>query len=583
MKNMKFRKCILPCVLSTTLLAGIVMPVRAKVYDTFKPIKDLQFTSEVATEDNQSSENEVELKTDIKYADNKSSATMTITAPEGYELSLTDNYKNIYKEFLDDKTVTFSGENTKKLTVTTTIRNIYNLELRVKNDNYEELQYIGFKALDIRNENTPPTRVERLQDEENVADAPTVTSETRSTVTGNQDSQSMTVTYTSPGAYSWSIPSEIDLNSQQTLTVSANKNIEEANASLKIKVSSANDFKLVSDTGKSGKYSITKNGNEVINNSTVLETSSAGTASSNLKFNADSKNFITAGEYNDSLTFTAQTGYTVGAVLNVEGYNLIVMSQIDSDKYLVISGKSIGNIQFQPNVDANGNYKVGADEEPNQNRPDTKNSNTYEGSYIDNYLENVWYNKLSKKLKDAICSTKIQQISVRFTRTNSNWSYLNAYTNPISPDGVDGWFYNQGTMNNPNWVRVSGALTLSDDESGRYLYEGIERYNTGYSNEKYNELIRHIYLPSIDEISNLVNLNSANKIYEFLNGTNNFTSFVWLRDSYYTTPSNSTYLNYSYRSLSHYRVTDVTNGVRPAFVIDLSKVDATVVDTVHYR
>lgn len=52
MKNMKFKKCILPCVLSTTLLAGVVMPVRAKVYDTFKPIKDLQFTSEVDAADN---------------------------------------------------------------------------------------------------------------------------------------------------------------------------------------------------------------------------------------------------------------------------------------------------------------------------------------------------------------------------------------------------------------------------------------------------------------------------------------------------------------------------------------------------
>lgn len=45
------------------------------------------------------------------------------------------------------------------------------------------------------------------------------------------------------------IPSEINLNKQDTLTVSATKINEEANASLKISVSSENGFNMKSSTG----------------------------------------------------------------------------------------------------------------------------------------------------------------------------------------------------------------------------------------------------------------------------------------------------------------------------------------------
>ena len=177
---------------------------------------------------------------------------------------------------------------------------------------------------------------ESLQEELNIANA---NSRTTSSVQTSHDSQSMTVKYTSPGSYTWSIPSEVDLNNQQSMTVSATKVNEEANASLKIRVCSENGFKMKSSTGRSGAYKITQDGKEVENNSLVLETTSTGTSSTDLKFFAYPGNFMTAGTYNDTLTFKAQNGYVTGTVLEIEGMKFIVMEQTNDDTYMLIDGK----------------------------------------------------------------------------------------------------------------------------------------------------------------------------------------------------------------------------------------------------
>lgn len=105
----------------------------------------------------------------------------------------------------------------------------------------------------------------------------------------------------------------------------------------------------------------------------------------------------------------------------------------------------------------------------------------------------------------------------------------------------------------------------------------------GYNGQSYNTIKRHVYLPSINEIAELVNLNSANKVYDFLKGTNNQLEFMWLRDSAHYTPMNSAYLHYKIRSFNTYIVTDTTMGVRPAFVVDLSKIDYSVTEKVNYK
>lgn len=574
-KKKAIKKCVLPCILSATLLSTVVTPINARVNETFNPVRNLRFTSEV-TIGQTASKDKTKLNTDIKYSDDKSSATMTITSPDGYNLSLTDACKESYKSFLDDGTVVLQDENTSKFSVVTNYKNIYRLEINVKNtDNtLVETQNIDFQVLDITS-----VQNESLQEELNIANA---NSRTTSSVQTSHDSQSMTVKYTSPGSYTWSIPSEVDLNNQQSMTVSATKVNEEANASLKIRVCSENGFKMKSSTGRSGAYKITQDGKEVENNSLVLETTSTGTSSTDLKFFAYPGNFMTAGTYNDTLTFKAQNGYVTGTVLEIEGMKFIVMEQTNDDTYMLIDGKSIGNIQYQPNQNANGDYEIGAYDTPNDKRFDGQYSNTYEGSYIDNYLENTWYKQLPDKLQQAILETEIKQKSINCDKTNSRWMSLSPTTSPPSPDGIIDWYYNSGTKENPNLIRWN-KVVLPDNETGVWQYDGLQTFDLGYNGQSYNTIKRHVYLPSINEIAELVNLNSANKVYDFLKGTNNQLEFMWLRDSAHYTPMNSAYLHYKIRSFNTYIVTDTTMGVRPAFVVDLSKIDYSVTGKVNYK
>lgn len=574
-KKKAIKKCVLPCILSATLLSTVVTPINARVNETFNPVRNLRFTSEVTTGQT-ASKDKTKLNTDIKYSDDKSSATMTITSPDGYNLSLTDACKESYKSFLDDGTVVLQDENTSKFSVVTNYKNIYRLEINVKNtDNtLVETQNIDFQVLDITS-----VQNESLQEELNIANA---NSRTTSSVQTSHDSQSMTVKYTSPGSYTWSIPSEVDLNNQQSMTVSATKVNEEANASLKIRVCSENGFKMKSSTGRSGAYKITQDGKEVENNSLVLETTSTGTSSTDLKFFAYPGNFMTAGTYNDTLTFKAQNGYVTGTVLEIEGMKFIVMEQTNDDTYMLIDGKSIGNIQYQPNQNANGDYEIGAYDTPNDKRFDGQYSNTYEGSYIVNYLENTWYKQLPDKLQQAILETEIKQKSINCDKTNSRWMSLSPTTSPPSPDGIIDWYYNSGTKENPNLIRWN-KVVLPDNETGVWQYDGLQTFDLGYNGQSYNTIKRHVYLPSINEIAELVNLNSANKVYDFLKGTNNQLEFMWLRDSAHYTPMNSAYLHYKIRSFNTYIVTDTTMGVRPAFVVDLSKIDYSVTGKVNYK
>lgn len=574
-KKKAIKKCVLPCILSATLLSTVVTPINARVNETFNPVRNLRFTSEVTTGQT-ASKDKTKLNTDIKYSDDKSSATMTITSPDGYNLSLTDACKESYKSFLDDGTVVLQDENTSKFSVVTNYKNIYRLEINVKNtDNtLVETQNIDFQVLDITS-----VQNESLQEELNIANA---NSRTTSSVQTSHDSQSMTVKYTSPGSYTWSIPSEVDLNNQQSMTVSATKVNEEANASLKIRVCSENGFKMKSSTGRSGAYKITQDGKEVENNSLVLETTSTGTSSTDLKFFAYPGNFMTAGTYNDTLTFKAQNGYVTGTVLEIEGMKFIVIEQTNDDTYMLIDGKSIGNIQYQPNQNANGDYEIGAYDTPNDKRFDGQYSNTYEGSYIDNYLENTWYKQLPDKLQQAILETEIKQKSINCDKTNSRWMSLSPTTSPPSPDGIIDWYYNSGTKENPNLIRWN-KVVLPDNETGVWQYDGLQTFDLGYNGQSYNTIKRHVYLPSINEIAELVNLNSANKVYDFLKGTNNQLEFMWLRDSAHYTPMNSAYLHYKIRSFNTYIVTNTTMGVRPAFVVDLSKIDYSVTGKVNYK
>lgn len=156
-------------------------------------------------------------------------------------------------------------------------------------------------------------------------------------------------------------------------------------------------------------------------------------------------------------------------------------------------------------------------------RQDGQNNNTYEGSEIDDYLENKWYNSLSSTMKEAIQPTNIKQASYK-------------------------------TFNDPD-----------------------TKQETGYNSQIYNTISRHAFLPSVSEIEKVVDLKSPDKVKAFLNGT-----AIWTRDSDESTAYFAEYLRSNRGDLTcnyvYYKY-----GVRPAFIIDLSKINATVVDTIHYK
>ena len=545
------------------------------------PITDLRFASELthkktkAKTQNETKLDETsgELKSETTYSTDNTSATLHMEYTDsGKTLELTEDSSEFYKDVFDKKLLVQKDSSKNVLEFTANSNGVYCFDVNVKDDKGTviDTQQVRFKILDI-----VEAENEEVQQDENAVAPASV--QTNSTVQASHDSKSLGVSYTSNGSYTWTIPSEIDLNKQDTLTVSATKINEEANASLKISVKSKNGFNMKSSSGRMGAYKITKDGNQIVNNSIVLETTSSGTTTADLKFTANPANFMTSGTYNDTLTFKAQNGYATGTVLEIEGMKFIVMSQTDDDTYMLIDGESLGNIQYQPNVDSDGNYKVGTYETPDEKRSDGQYSNTYEGSYIDNYLENTWYKQLPEKLQKAIQATDIKQAAYNNTSSNPKWRWFN----PNGGENND-WYYNEGTTENPKWVRYDKA-NYPEDAQGAYPLNCWKYSEKGYNNTTYNTISRHVFLPSVEEVSNLVDLNNANKVYNFLKGTNNSLYHMWFRDSNSSSPRYAMHLSYNVRSMNSSYVTIPWIGVRPAFTVDLSTVSASVVDSVNYK
>ena len=579
-KPNKLRQATMMISSACMILASFgVTNIQAK--DSVSPITDLRFASELTHKKTKTkTQNETkldetsgELKSETTYSTDNTSATLHMEYTDtGKTLELTEDSNEFYKDVFDKKLLVQNDSSKNVLDFTANSNGVYCFDVNIKDDKGTviDTQQVRFKILDIAEAEN-----EEVQEDENAVAPASV--QTNSTVQASHDSKSLGVSYTSNGSYTWTIPSEINLNKQDTLTVSATKINEEANASLKISVKSENGFNMKSSSGRMGAYKITKDGNQIVNNSIVLETTSTGTTTADLKFTANPANFMTSGTYNDTLTFKAQNGYATGTVLEIEGMKFIVMSQTDDDTYMLIDGESLGNMQYQPNVDSDGNYKVGTYETPNEKRPDGQYSNTYEGSYIDNYLENTWYKQLPEKLQKAIQATDIKQASYRDFASNPKWRYFD-------PNGgsSNDWYYNEGTTENPKWVRYDKA-NYPEDAQGAYPLNCWKQSEKGYNNTTYNTISRHVFLPSIEEVSNLVDLNNANKVYNFLKGTNNSLYHMWFRDSYTSSPRSALILNYDIRSLNGSYVTNPWLGVRPAFTVDLSTVSVSVVDSVNYK
>ena len=216
-----------------------------------------------------------------------------------------------------------------------------------------------------------------------------------------------------------------------------------------------------------------------------------------------------------NFTLTAQwlKVYPMGTVLNIDGIEYMTVERKESGRYLVMTTRNIENRSFQ-----------------STNREDMECQNVYEGSEIDVYLENEWYNNLSSAMKVSIQSNNIKQVSYIQTFDNSN---------------------------------------IKDE--------------TGYTGEPYNTISRHVFLPSVEEIGCITDLKNPDKVKAFLNEDN-----IWTRDSskgyqYGHFYSNYGSMFYGNSGSLNYNYVYEKSGIRPAFVIDLSKMDYTVTGTVNYK
>lgn len=232
---------------------------------------------------------------------------------------------------------------------------------------------------------------------------------------------------------------------------------------------------------------------------------------------------------------TVPEGVKAGDTLDIEGTKYIVLKQKENNQALVITANTIGNRAFQ-----------------SKPRDDGIDIRTYEGSEIDNYLENDWYNNLSPTMKNAIQIRDINQIGY--------YKLMDA--------GKD----------NPSLSQVSVPDPTSlDPDQGTDTPEPIHKENKIYS-----KISRHVYLPSIADINYVVNLNSLPSIRRFVNGAS-----FWTRDHSRPTPiSNNAYAfnaDSNRAGMLENTQTETLTGVRPAFVIDLSKVDYTVVEHIYYE
>lgn len=353
---------------------------------------------------------------------------------------------------------------------------------------------------------------------------------TTSVFAAESGDKSTTLNYQVSSSYDWIIHSSIDFGAdagvKHTVDRTGNqvkvlKNVipEGKYLNISVKGSGANDAFTVDNGGSEVlNYDVSDDNGAVGVNGNVLSVpAGTNTATQNMgfKLNTTKKSAEVAGQYNGRVIYNASVGdknggttsgpvesYLAGDTLDIEGTKYVVLEERENNQALVMTADSIGERMFQ--------YAK---------RADGQTRNTYEGSEIDNYLENEWYNSLSSTMKAAVQPTNIKQVSYK------------GYSDPDS------------------------------------------KQDTGYNGQIYNTISRHAFLPSVSEIGKVVDLKNPEKTQELLNRIS-----TWTRDSWSEYSSEAEYVSgkYGYNGLGS---SDALNyhDVCPAFVVDLSQVNYSVV------
>lgn len=354
---------------------------------------------------------------------------------------------------------------------------------------------------------------------------------TTSAFAAEPDSKTATLNYEVSSSYDWIIHSAIDFGAD----AGVGKTVDRTGNQVKVLKNVIPEGKYlnisVKGSGANDAFTVDKGGSEVLNydvsddngavgvNGNVLSVpAGTNTATQNMDFKLNTKKGSAeiSGEYNGRVIYNASVGdknggttsgtvesYSAGDTLDVEGTKYVVLEKKENNQALVMTADSIGSKEFQLNY----NEETGR-------RQDGQNANTYEGSEIDNYLENDWYSSLSSTMKTAIQATNIKQAS---------------YT------------------------------------------DKHKEQETGYNEQVYNSISRHIFLPSVSEIGKVVDLKNPDEVKAFLNRKS-----IWTRDSC------QSFANYAESLLALEGCFSYNNVysiycMRPAFVIDLSQVNYSVV------
>lgn len=202
--------------------------------------------------------------------------------------------------------------------------------------------------------------------------------------------------------------------------------------------------------------------------------------------------------------------------IEIDGKEYRVLEKISDTKYLVMSMDFIDARIFQGYTS------------PFSTRNDGKNINAYNGSDIDKFLENI-YQKMPQNIKNAIVPVEIQQDV----------------------------YIKKGTMLKRNREIPAYSKVSSSDS-----------------------IVRHIFLPSIEEIGNTIDLDDEDTVLDFLHeaGDSLRHKDVWTRDRLLfgeeSWNTNTVVMTIMQHFCSvFFDDVQMIHGVRPAFVVDISKLN----------
>lgn len=202
--------------------------------------------------------------------------------------------------------------------------------------------------------------------------------------------------------------------------------------------------------------------------------------------------------------------------IEIDGKEYRVLERISDTKYLVMSMDFIDARIFQEYTS------------PFSTRDDGKIINAYNGSNIDKFLENM-YQKTPQNIKNAIVPVEIQQDV----------------------------YIKKGTMLKRNREIPAYSKVSSSDS-----------------------IVRHIFLPSIEEIGNTIDLDDEDTVLDFLHeaGDSLRHKDIWTRDrllfgeeSWNTNTAVMTIMQHFCSAF--FDDVQMIHGVRPAFVVDISKLN----------